>query len=610
MNRLQSAVRSLRGPVALVASFSLAINLLVLVPSLYMLQVYDRILPSRNLTTLLMLSVVCLGLLVLLGALEWVRSVLLSRIASRFDVTLAPLVHRTAIESRLAQGPGADDRAVADLTAIRQFITGKGLVALFDAPWAPIFIGIVFVFDTWLGALALGGVVVLLLLTALADWLARGPSDRSQLAQQRAASLAGNQFRNAEAVVSMGMLQRVTERWFGVHQQMLIEQASAVERSAAVAAVSRTVRIALQSAVLGVGAFAVIQDRITPGMMIAASILVGRGLAPVEALITHWRQFTLVRLAYRRLTKLLARGADAAPATTLPRPAGHLKLEAITVVPPGTARPAVRAVSFEIPVGESLAVVGASGSGKSSLARAVVGLWRPLSGAIRLDGNDVRHWDRDQLGAVIGYLPQDIELFEGSVSQNIARFSDAAPEDVLEAARLAGVHELIQRLPQGYDTPVGSDGSALSAGQRQRVALARAVFGRPALVVLDEPNSNLDEAGDQALSGAIANLKAQGTTVLIITHRKSVLEAVDRVLALREGALVKTGSTQGFSGRFLPEMIAAIEERAVQSAGGAPALTDAKPAESIEIKAIEPADPLGTAGLLRPRTQPESAPKP
>ena len=539
--RLRQALAACRGSFAVAAAFSLALNLLMLVPSLYMLQIYDRVLASRNETTLLMLSIVCAGLFVVLGGFDWLRGQLMTRVGIRLDDELSQDVYRSAFRSRLAGASVDPARALADLATLRQFITGRGLFAFFDAPWTPIFIGVVFLFDVWLGALALAGALVLILLAAMTERLSREPSARAQQLAGLASSVAAGQIRNAEAIAAMGMLPRLLERWHAVQRATLVELSQVGERSAAISAISRTFRMALQSAVLGVGALAAIDGRITPGMMIAASILVGRALSPVEAAIGSWRSVAAARAAFQRLDLLLGSAERQPLPMPLPRPRGAVSVERLSVAAPGAPRLLLRGVSVEIAPGEAIAVVGPSGAGKSTFARALVGLWPAQAGAVRIDGTDLRHWDRDALGGWIGYLPQDVELFDGTVAENIARFADADPEAIVEAATRAGVHEMVQRLPTGYATQVGEAGAAMSAGQRQRIALARALFGDPSLVVLDEPNSNLDDAGEAALVDALRGMKARGTTLVLVTHRRPILEVVDRVLVLQEGAIARVG---------------------------------------------------------------------
>jgi PrtD family type I secretion system ABC transporter len=539
--RLREALEACRGSFLVAAAFSLALNLLMLVPSLYMLQIYDRVLASRNETTLLMLSVVCAGLYAVLAGFDWLRGQLMNRVGVRLDEALSRDVYRSAFRSRLAGAPVDPTRALADLAMLRQFVTGRGLFAFFDAPWTPIFIGVVFLFDLWLGVLALAGAIVLVLLAAMTERLSRAPTARAQRLGAQASGLAAGQIRNAEAVAAMGMLPRLLERWHAVQRATLAELAQAGERSAALSAASRTFRIALQSAVLGVGALAAIEGRISPGMMIAASILVGRALSPVEAAIGNWRSVASARAAFQRLDQLLGAAEQRPAPMPLPRPRGVIGVERLSVAAPGAARLLLKGVSVDIAAGEAVAIVGPSGAGKSTFARALVGLWPAQSGAVRIDGTDLRHWDRDVLGAWVGYVPQDVELFEGSVAENIARFAQADPETIVEAANRAGVHEMIQRLPMGYATQVGEGGAALSAGQRQRIALARALFGDPSLVVLDEPNSNLDDAGEAALVEALRGLKTRGTTLVLVTHRRAILEVVDRVLVMQDGTLARIG---------------------------------------------------------------------
>ncbi len=505
-NEIKQALAASRGALRSVAAFSGVINLLMLVPSLYMLQVYDRVLSSANEVTLLMLTLMALGVFVFMGALEALRSFVLVRVSERFDGQLHGRIYAAAFERNLRAGGQEASQALHDLTTLRQFITGQALFAFFDAPWFPVYLLVIFLFDPWLGLLSLVGALALMALAWFNERATRAPLAKAGELSIKSGQLASNNLRNAEVIEAMGMLGSMRGRWERLHQAFLDQQSLASERAARINALSKYLRIALQSLVLGLGAWLAVEGRITPGMMIAGSILMGRALGPIDQLIGVWKQWGAARDAYRRLSGLLDEFPARERRMELPEPRGHLLLESLDAAPPGSEARTLRGLTLAIPAG-------------------------------RLDGAEIRQYERETLGPRIGYLPQDIELFAGTVAENIARFGEVQADKVVEAARLAGVHELVLRLPQGYDTVLGVGGAGLSGGQRQRIALARALYGAPTLVVLDEPNSNLDDSGEQALLAAIQALKARGCTVLLITHRAGVLGCADRLLALNAGQL-------------------------------------------------------------------------
>lgn len=523
--------------------FSAVINLLMLAPALYMLQVYDRVLASGNQMTLLMLTLMILGIFGLMGALEWVRSQVVIRLGTQMDMRLNQRVYDAAFEAQLKGGVQTAGQALNDLTALRQFATGNALFAFFDAPWFPVYLWVIFMFHPWLGLLALGGAVLLVALAWINQHICQAPMTEASQLSISASQQATAHLRNAETIEAMGMLGTLRERWFGQHQAFLAQQNLASEKTAAVSAWSKGVRLALQSLVLGLGAWLAVQGEITPGMMIAGSILMGRVLSPIDQLIAVWRQWSSARLAYQRLSTLLQANPARAPRMPLPTPKGELTVEQLSACAPGSRRPALSNLGFSLPAGQVLGVIGPSGCGKSTLARLLVGAWSPVAGKVRLDGAELAQWDKEQLGPHIGYLPQDIQLFAGSIAENIARFGALDSDKVLAAAQLAGVHQLILQLPQGYDTQLGEGGAGLSGGQKQRIGLARALYGLPALIVLDEPNANLDEAGEQALLQAIAALKQQRRTLILITHKPNVLSLTDQLMILRDGQLQAFGPT-------------------------------------------------------------------
>ena len=545
-----------------VGAFSAITNLLMLAPSLYMLQVYDRVLSSRNETTLWMLTIMLLGAYLLVSALELIRTFVLVRVGAHFDMQLNRRIYSAAFQQNLKQSGANAGQALQDLTTVRQFMTGNALFAFLDAPWFPVYLAVIFVFKPVLGVFALAGTVVLLALAYLNERMTHAPLAEANSMAIAASSLATNNLRNAEVIEAMGMLPNLMNRWFGFHAKFLRVQAEASEKAGVVGALTKFVQVSLQSLVLGLGALLVLENEISGGMMIAASILVGRTLAPVQQMIGVWKSWSGTRSAWERLDKLLHANPARASAMSLPRPLGAVSVEAVTAVPPGAQTPAIRSLSFAVVPGDVLGIIGPSGSGKSTLARLLVGVWPAVAGKVRLDGADIYQWNKDELGPHLGYLPQSIELFSGTVSENIARFGTVDAEQVVRAAKHAGVHDMILHLPNGYDTLLGDAGAGLSGGQKQRLGLARALYGDPSLIVLDEPNSNLDEAGELALAQAVRELGARGKTVVLITHRTSLIGVTTKMLLLREGSSQLFGPTA--------QVMAAIQTSAQKAQQQAP----------------------------------------
>ena len=558
-NELGIALAAMRSALLTVAVFSGFINLLMLSPSIYMLQVYDRVLGSRNETTLLVLSAMVVGAYLFMAALEAIRGWVLVRVGARLDAQLNSRVYTAAFERNLRRPGSNTAQPIHDLNTLRQTLTGSALLAAFDAPWLPIYLVVIFLMSPALGWFALGGALVLLVLAVLNERLSKPRLDEAQKYSLQSQQALTNNLRNAEIIEAMGMLPQIRERWYGLHRQQLQTQANASDLAAVLGGATKFVRVCLQSLVLGFGALLVLEGRMTAGMMIAASILAGRALAPVELLVANWKQIVAGRLAYARLRELLGIHPPRARGMPLPAPTGSVTVEAASAVAPGTQRLILKNLSFSIAPGEIVAIIGPSASGKSSLARLLVGVWPAVTGSVRLDGASLYEWNKDELGPCIGYLPQDIELFDGTVAENIARFGKVDPDKVVEAAKQVDMHEQILRLPAGYDTPLGTDGSNLSGGQRQRIGLARALYGDPSFIVLDEPNSNLDDSGERALVEAIKALKAAGKTVVLITHRMSTLSVVDKVAVLADGVLAAFGPRD--------EVLKALQ---AQAAGGAP----------------------------------------
>ena len=534
-NEIMEAVTGFKGAFKTVGSFSAIINLMLLAPSLYMLQVYDRVLASRNETTLLMLTVMILGAYLFMGALELIRSFVLIRLGAKLDMHLNKRVYTAAFEQNLRRAGSNAGQALQDLANIRQFLTGNGLFAFFDAPWFPIYLLVIFMFDPYLGLFALVGTILLVALAYINESVSKAPLSEANSMSVAANQLATNNLRNAEVIEAMGMLPNLMNRWFKLHGRFIQLQGEASEKAGVIGAVTKFARVSMQSLILGLGALLVLEGKITPGMMIVASILMGRVLSPVEQLINVWKNWSSTRSAYERLNELLGSNPPRRTGMPLPKPSGQISLEGVTAIPPGAPVPAVKNLSLNLQPGDVPGVIGPSGAGKSTLARLLVGVWPSVAGYVRLDGSDIYQWNKDELGPHIGYLPQDIELFAGTVSDNIARFGEVDPAKVVLAAQRAGVHEMILHMPRGYDTPLGDGGAGLSGGQRQRLGLARAMYDDPSLIVLDEPNSNLDEVGERALVLAIDDLRKRGKTIVMITHRSSVLAATNKILLLMDG---------------------------------------------------------------------------
>ncbi|WP_334187493.1 type I secretion system permease/ATPase [Noviherbaspirillum sp.] len=542
-NEITQALGTFKGAFRTVAVFSAIINLLMLVPSIYMLQVYDRVLPSRNDITLLMLTLMMLGAFMIMGALECVRSFVLVRVGARLDMQLNKRVYTAAFEQNLKKSGGNAGQALNDLTNIRQFLTGNALFAFFDAPWFPIYLVVIFLFEPSLGVFALVGTAILIALAYINERVSRKPLAEANSMAVASSTLATNNLRNAEVIESMGMLPNLMQRWFKLHGRFLQLQAEASDKAGIVGSITKFFQVSLQSLVLGYGALLAVEGKITPGMMIAASILMGRALAPVQAVIGVWKSWSSTRSAYQRLADLLEANPARAVSMPLPAPQGYLQVEGVVGAPPGSDNSVIKGVTFAIQPGDALGIVGPSGCGKSTLARMLVGTWVGSKGSVRIDGADILNWNKEELGPYLGYLPQDIELFAGTVSENIARFGEVDSEKVVEAAKRAGVHEMILHFPKGYDTVLGDGGGGLSGGQKQRIGLARAMYGDPSLIVLDEPNSNLDDIGEQALVAAIADLRQRGKTIVLITHRTSIIGITNKLLILRDGVAQMFGPT-------------------------------------------------------------------
>ena len=541
-NNLQAALKACRGSFFSVGFFSFFVNTLMLVPTFYMIQISGRVVPSSSTSTLIMLTLILTVLMMTLGSLEWVRSRIMVRISNRLDVLLSRDVYRASFKKALnSGGMDASAQSLNDLTSLRQFLTGNGLFAFFDAPWLPVYTAVMFLFHPWFGWMTVIAAVVLVVLAYL-----NHRYTGKALTEANKQSLTSNlhttkSLRNAEVIESMGMLDTLMSKWAVRQRRVLVLQSDASDKAGVITSISKTFRNWAQSMMLAAGAWLVITHEINPGLMMAGSLLLGRALAPIDLMIGSWKGFVAARVQYQRLNDTLDKLNAEPERMSLPDPEGHLQVENLVVAPPGAKAAVIRNISFVTPAGSIVGIVGPSAAGKSTLARALLGIWPPQHGVVRLDGADISTWDKQKLGPHLGYLPQDIELFEGSISDNIARFTKVDPEKTVLAARIAGVHEMILQLPDGYDTVIGSEGVNLSGGQRQRIGLARAVYGNPRLIVLDEPNSNLDEVGERALGVALQKMKETGATVFIISHRPNVLSRLDRIMVLNSGAMTMYG---------------------------------------------------------------------
>ena len=538
---IQSALASLRSAFLTVAVFSGFLNLLMLAPSLYMLQIYDRVLGSRNETTLWVLTLLLLGVYVFMGALEAIRAWVLVRVGARFDASLNARVFNATFERSLMQPGSNSAQPMHDLNTLRQTLTGAAVIALFDAPWMPIYIVVIAFFSIELAVFALVGALVLAALAVFNERQSKPRLDAAQKLNAQSQMALTNHLRNAEVIEAMGMLPQIRARWHRLHQKQIELQAVASDQAAVIGGLTKFVRITMQSLSLGFGALLVLDNKLSPGSMIAASVLVSRALAAIELLVGNWRQIITGRAAYARLRELVQGHPARQYGMSLPAPKGEIRFEGVSTAAPGTKVLILKQMSFAIAAGDAIAVIGPSGSGKSTLARLLVGVWPALAGTVRLDGADLYRWSKDELGPHLGYLPQDIELFDGTVAENIARFGEVDSERVIAAAKRAGMHELILRMPKGYDTALGAGGSAVSGGQKQRIGLARALYGDPAVVVLDEPNSNLDEQGERALAQTIRDLTERGTTTVMVTHRLSSVSVVNKIMVLSDGTIKAFG---------------------------------------------------------------------
>lgn len=518
-----------------VALFSGVINLLTIVPAIYAMQVFDRVMSSRNETTLLVLTILVLGLFMLSSSIEWVRGQVMIKMSTGIDLDLGERLFGVAFQKSLKEQNANPAQVLSDLTALRQFVTGSALIAILDLPWMPIFLIATWLLHPFLGMFTLLGAVIMF---GLAIWnehaTRKGLAEANQISVM-SAKYVNSTLQNSEVIQAMGMLGNLQQRWSTQQKRLITAQATASDKSSAISSITRFIRTAWQSLAMGLAMLLILDNQISGGVMMAVGFLISKAMQPAEQAISSWKQLDNVKASYERLCVLLDEFPKQAERMALPAPTGALRIERLIVTPPGSKQPVLNSVDITLSKGEVLAVIGPSASGKSSLARAMVGVWPAAHGSVRLDGAEINQWAREAIGPHIGYLPQDIELFAGSVAENIARFGEVNSELVITAATQAGIHPMILRFANGYDTQLGPGGIGLSGGQRQRIGLARALYGMPALVVLDEPNSNLDDAGEAALVTAIGEMRNHGTTVILITHRPSVLAVVDKLLVLQDG---------------------------------------------------------------------------
>jgi ATP-binding cassette subfamily C protein len=573
---LGAALRACRGAFIGVGLMTGALNILYLTSSFFMLEVYDRVIPSRSIPTLVGLLMIAGTLFLFQGCLDILRGRILVRIGASLDRSLRLRVFDSLVRlPLLGRTAGGPMQPLRDLDQVRSFLSGLGPTAMFDLPWMPLYLGICFAFHPLIGLTAVAGGILLLFLTLLAEMLSRGPARAAMEGGASRQNLAEQTRRNAEVIQAMGMSRQLAERWDEANASYLRSQRQAADIASGLGSISKVFRIALQSGVLAVGAYLVLQQQATAGIIIASSILTSRALAPVETAIANWKGFVASRQAWRRLTDLLTLIPARVETMKLPPPQAAIAIRGASTIPPNGDTMVVQDMSFSLKAGQGLGIVGPSASGKSSLVRMLVGVWRPVRGDVRLDGATLDQWSSEALGQHIGYLPQDIELFAGTVAQNISRFAEDPDSDaVIAAAKAAGVHHMILLFPEGYDTQIGEAGVNLSGGQRQRIALARALYGDPFLVVLDEPNSNLDNEGENALTAAILAVRARGGIAIIVAHRPSALAGVDTMLVMAEGRQRLFGPKDEIMAQFQPKAVAPPQAAVVGRPGGLRVVND------------------------------------
>lgn len=542
---LLDALKAIKQHFVYAGAFSAAINILQLAPIIYMMQVYDRVISSGSYSTLAALTFMIAFLLLANGAFEWVRSYLLVFASNRIEMSLRDRVFNASFKAALMNAQGKSNaQAISDLTGLRQFMTGNGVFAFFDIPWFPIYLAVMFMFHYAYGLMTIVAVIVMGFFAYLTEVVTTKRLKDANGEMGKASNHLINSLHNAEVIEAMGMTASIRKKQMQFSNEVLRLQTEASRLAGLLSAMSKTFRTLVQSLILGLGAWLALDHQVTGGAMVAGSLLLGKALGPIDMLVGTWKGFSNARAQYERLCALLNQVPAENQRMKLPPPLGNLAIEQAYVTPPGAKAPVLKGINLQLNAGDVLGVIGPSASGKSTLARAILGVWPAISGKVRLDGADILSWDRNDLGPYVGYLPQDIELFDGTIADNICRFGERNSEKIVEAAQMAGVHEMILRQPEGYDTVIGGSGGVLSGGQRQRIGLARAIYGSPKLLVLDEPNSNLDDQGERELVAAILRVKAQGCTVIIISHRTMVLSAVDKVLVLKDGSVAGFGARE------------------------------------------------------------------
>ncbi len=574
-SEIRSAIRASKRAFKATGLYSLVINMLMLAGPLFMLQVYDRVMTSGSMPTLVALALMTAGLYGIIGVLELVRNRIIVRIGVEVDSRLGDRIFQASLRRSLL-GPGSSLQALRELDSLRQFLAGPGPLTFFDAPWTPIYLLVICLTHWTLGIAAILSSVLLIIIAWLSESTSRMPLQNAGKAAARSLELAETGQRNAEAITAMGMLSAYRSRWQQVNGEALAWQIVASDRLGTLSSLSKTMRLLLQSLMLAIGAALAIKGEISAGSIVAATIIFGRALAPVEQAIGHWRSFVKARESYAKLDELLRREPEPPVKTALPPPKGHLEVTGLRVAAPDTRTLILSNLNFEVTPGQMLAVIGPSASGKSTLARTLVGIWPPFGGSIKLDGARLDQWNQEDLGQYLGYLPQDVELFAGTVKENISRFrADAADSNVIEAARMAHAHDMILALPHGYDTQLGNYGTYLSAGQRQRIGLARALYGDPALVVLDEPNSNLDRLGDEALASAIDGMRLRGQAVVLVSHRVQAIGKADTLLYLDRGVQRAFGPRNEVMKMFQGQSVGGSPQPRPDVAAGRPSLATA-----------------------------------
>ncbi len=538
---LDRALKQIRSSFLTLGVYSFFSNILMLAAPIYMLAVYDIVMPSKGLDTLFVVTLVILVFFIGGAILDYVRSRVMLHISQKLDASLNKRIFDAAFDMA-AKHPGkVGAQPLRDFNTIKTFLTSQGAISFFDAPWFPIYIAIMFAFDPVYGFYGLGATAVIILLTILNEKATKKGLEASNEMYQKSINHFDNTVRNVEVIEAMGMRRPLFKRWMQRHHKFMETHIESSSTASAYSNASKSFRMMSSSLMYGVGAILAIKGAISPGMIIAGAVLLGRALQPISQLVATWKSFNSARLSYRKLNQMLLEFEEPKAKLSLPDPKGLLEMENVILAPPLSEKPVLKGITLRIEPGEAVGVIGPSAAGKSTMAKALVGVWHPASGHVRIDGADIPQYNRDELGIHIGYLPQDIELFEGTIAENIARFREEEPSKIIEAAKLSGTHELIVRLPHGYETRIGPGGVNLSGGQKQRIGLARAVYGLPKILVLDEPNSNLDEAGEYALMMAIRLLKQRGSTVVFITHRQNLLAMADKIAVVQDGRLTLYG---------------------------------------------------------------------